>query len=757
MGSIPAKGCQLSRVLTTVVIVLTLSMTVHPSDVTTGAIGYDDMTINWRIETIDNGSIVVPGKASIAVDPSGGVHVSYHDAVADGLRYAYRPADGNWTSQVIDTPGVGNFSEIGVDSKGVVHIAYEDLAHGALKYAVKWPGEDWDIRVVDPGPGTGGFPTLDIDGGDRVFITYVDSSTSSIRMAALDDGGGWNISDVVVGGHAYWGGLDLAIGGNGSMHLVYLAGDLHPQYLQGFYAYRWPGQEWQAESVPFLEYGDTSISIAVNDYGIPYMAANGGYVLFHRSPTGHWGSYSYFKDQGFSSYGDIRYDSKANWLVCGRTSYEDLRYYQFTPVGHFRTGIVDDRTGTGLYASMAVGPYDRFHIVYYNEADGRLEYATDTDRPSEPVGLKATGGERDVLLEWGMPTHLGNATSVTFDIYRDDQMTHMYELYCSGWTGTSFLDTEVEDQGLHHYYVVAVNGAGEGDFPPLVWAWPQVRPTRPLNVTATAGPDYIVLHWEPPRDPGVYTVTDYRIYWRTGTFISGFGPEWQYPLSDWNNVTVDASVKSYNHTGLLHGYTYTYEIAAMRTGGEGERSKDVSAIPMVPPGMPMALKAVRGDGCVILNWTRPVDDGGCRLTAYKVYRGTSVHNLKLLTTINGREGDFNLWQEPSTTLMDNGTVPPELGGYSDELNGYLYRYHFNDTPGALDKSVTYYYQVLAVQLAGEGPRSHIVKVPSETMVNVPEDLKELVAPYAIVAMVVVGTVLVGAVMRRMVGRKKHAD
>ena len=723
MGLFQLGGCNLRKVSAIVTFTILFFLSIQVTDTTSGAINYDEMTINWHIETIDEGLHIIPGRTSIAVDPWGGIHVSYHDGVADGLRYAFKPPDGRWSSEVIDSAGVGNFSEIGVDSQGVVHLAYQDRVGQALKYAVKSPDGQWGLSIVDPGPRSGDFPTIDIDKDDNVYITYMDRSPTSIKMATLDDMGEWAISSVVDFAFSSWGELDLAISDNGSMHLVYLAGSRTPQYMQPYYAYKWPGEEWRKELEPFKGGSDHHLSIALNENGRPYIAASGGATLLHRGPSGRWSSYQYFEDELFFNYGDIRYDSNGYWLICGQTGHKDLRYYQFTPVGSFRTGIIDGSVGAGLHASMAVGPLDRYHIVYYDESNGRLVYATDINRPSEPINLSATGGERDILLEWEMPTYLGNASSISFNIYRNGPRIIGYELYRSGWTGTSFLDTDVENRGYYRYFVFAVNGAGEGDNSTHVWAFPLLHPTKPLNVTAAAGQENVVLRWEPPEDLGEYIITGYRIHWQTGTYWSGMGPEWQYPVSEWSNVTVDSPTNTFNHSNLSQGYTYHYEIAALHAGGEGERSEDVSAIPMAPPRQPMALNASRGDGRIFINWTRPVDDGGCRLTAFKVYRGTSPFDLELLTTIKGQAGDWNLWQEPSLRLVDNGTVPEEVGWRYDLGRDYIFPRYTYIEPGELDDMVTYYYQVSAVQLAGEGPRSEVLEVPPNIAPNPPQDLQ----------------------------------
>ncbi len=696
-------------------------LSIQLTDTTSARITYDDVTINWHLETIDDSNDSQPGRTSIAVDNLGGVHVSYHDDVIDGLRYAYRHQNGSWSTQNIDDTGVGNYSEIGVDSEGKVHIAYEDHTNGSLKYAVKLLTGEWIIDIVDPGPRTGGFPTLDIDGDDKVIITYLDRATPSIKMA-VQDGASWSISDIIVAEHLYWGEIDLAIDDNGSMYMVYLAG-IHPRYLQGYYAHRWPGEEWRPETEPFTESSVNHLSIAIDESGLPTIAANGGHSIHVRLVNGRWVNYPYFEEQEFRDFGDIAYDSHGDYIICGQTASGNLRFVQRTPPHLIRAGFVDGLAGTGLFASMAVDHLDWYHIVYYDETNGWLVYATDINRPSEPLDLRATGGERDILLEWEMPTHLGNATSVTFNIYRDRVGRSHYDLYVTGLTGTSFLDTGVYNRAYYHYWVVAVNGAGEGQFSTMVYDRAFLYPTTPQNITATAGPDNVVLNWEPPEDPGRYTLTGYRIHWRSGTTWSGMGPEWQYPLTEWSNITVDGSTRSFNHTNLSLGYTYHYEIVAFHADGEGEMSEDIWAIPMEPPDKPTELAAYRLDGRVIVNWTRPVDDGGCRLTAYKVYRGTSHFNLQLLTTINGTPGDWNLWNEPTLDLVDDGTVPEFIsGGWGGDWDYICPRDEY-DEPGEMDNSITYYYQVSAVQLAGEGSRSDILEVPPEGTPNPPQDLE----------------------------------
>src|SRR5205809_14047 len=89
--------------------------------------------------------------------------------------------------------------------------------------------------------------------------------------------------------------------------------------------------------------------------------------------------------------------------------------------------------------------------------------------------------------------------------------------------------------------------------------------------------------------------------------------------------------------------------------------------PPTPPSAPQNLAATGSNAQVGLTWQAPASDGGSPITNYKIYRGLAPTTETLLTTM----GNVLTYTDTSVT------------------NG-----------------VTYYYQVSAVNGAGEGPRSN---------------------------------------------------
>jgi fibronectin type 3 domain-containing protein len=282
--------------------------------------------------------------------------------------------------------------------------------------------------------------------------------------------------------------------------------------------------------------------------------------------------------------------------------------------------------------------------------------------PSAPTNLAATGGNAQVGLTWQAPGSNGGSPITNYRIYRGTAPGTETLLTTVGAV-TSYTDTAVTNGVTYYYQVSAVSNVGEGprsneaSATPTQTPPPPSPPSAPTNLAATGGNAQVTLTWQAPASNGGSPITNYKIYRGTTS-----GSE--------TLIATIGNQLSYSDGGLTNGVTYYYQVSAVNSVGEGPRSNEASATPTAPatpPGAPQGLVATAGDATVTLTWSAPSSNGGSPITNYKVYRGTTSGGETLKATIG------NVLTYTDTTVT----------------NG-----------------VTYYYQVSAVNAAGEGPRSN---------------------------------------------------
>jgi fibronectin type 3 domain-containing protein len=284
-----------------------------------------------------------------------------------------------------------------------------------------------------------------------------------------------------------------------------------------------------------------------------------------------------------------------------------------------------------------------------------------------PTGLTAQGGTAQVSLSWTAPA--GQGTPPTgYNLYegtRPEQMTATPVNGATPLTGTSFTVTGLTAGTKYYFEVTAVNSAGEGAPSNQASATTTGPPGAPAGLVATGGNGQVSLSWAPPPSSGGSPVTGYNVYMSTASGSRGT-----------ELTTVTAT--SYTATGLSNGTKYYFRVTALNALGEGPASAQVSVIPALttappptpppisPPGAPSALMAGVASAQVSLSWTAPSTTGGPPVKAYNVYMSTAPGaagaKIASVTATNY-----------STTGLTNGT--------------------------------TYYFEVTAVNAAGEGPVS----------------------------------------------------
>ena len=107
-------------------------------------------------------------------------------------------------------------------------------------------------------------------------------------------------------------------------------------------------------------------------------------------------------------------------------------------------------------------------------------------------------------------------------------------------------------------------------------------PSAPQNFTAITGDGYVDLSWNPPSNDGGSPITGYKIYRGTAHGEEIF-------------VKVVGSVLIYTDYNVTNNQTYYYQVSAVNSVGEGEKSNELSAAPaskQIPTPTPTPTSSV---------------------------------------------------------------------------------------------------------------------------------------------------------------------
>jgi fibronectin type 3 domain-containing protein len=277
--------------------------------------------------------------------------------------------------------------------------------------------------------------------------------------------------------------------------------------------------------------------------------------------------------------------------------------------------------------------------------------------PSAPQNLKASPGDSFVLLTWNAPLDNGGYSIKHYKIYKGTSSGNLkFEKQIGNVR--KFNDTSVTNSNTYFYKVSAVTSVGEGALSTEVSTTPTGKPGKPQYLGALSGDSYIRLEWKAPEKDGGGSITNYRIYRGSSAGQENFYLE-------------IGNVLNYNDTNVTNGKTYYYKVTAKNDVGERPLSNGAYETPYGKPGKPLNFSADAKDTFIKLTWTKPLSDGGSKITNYRIYKGTKSDKLTFLSEIG------NIFIFKDANIINN---------------------------------TNYYYKVSAKTAIGEGPGSDVVSI-----------------------------------------------
>ncbi len=226
--------------------------------------------------------------------------------------------------------------------------------------------------------------------------------------------------------------------------------------------------------------------------------------------------------------------------------------------------------------------------------------------PTIPPGaptITAAAGKAKITLTWGAVT---DANSYGVYLYNADGSSTLRGAVS---TGTSYVDTAVQNGTTFSYFVIATGCGGSSNWSNLASATPTLDAP---GVMAMPGKAKITVSWNSVGDADSYKVYRYNANGST-TALS------------LNHLTT-----SYVDTAVSNGTTSSYIVLSNNAAGPSNWSNIASATPILRP--PAGLRASWENGQARVSWNSVTDADGYHVYRYNSDGSTTARALNYIPT-----------------------------------------------------------------------------------------------------------------------------
>jgi len=220
--------------------------------------------------------------------------------------------------------------------------------------------------------------------------------------------------------------------------------------------------------------------------------------------------------------------------------------------------------------------------------------------PDAPTNVQASAQSQSAVVTWTTPAFDGGSAITSYTITASPGGATQT---VAGATSTSGTVGGLQNGVSYTFTVHATNQVGNGtESAPSNPVTPTPLPQAPVGVSATPGDTQATISWTAPY-AGASPITGYTITAYVGS--SPLAPAY-------------TTGTSLTYAGLQDGTTYTFQVYATNSYGNGPPATSAAIVVAAVPSAPQNVAATGGNAAAQVTWSAPSSNGGATITSYTV-------------------------------------------------------------------------------------------------------------------------------------------